>query len=121
MLLYRKSHTLSLDVPISQYEWGTWVDWQIPHCCLVWRSQFPALLHKCVWYALTHEALQANMRSIMWGVGCEGYPQQWWERVLRRFWSAHALHDVMPLRKMFIWCQQGALHMQTYHEVGQIP
>ena len=75
MLLYRKSCTLSLSVPISQYEWGTCVDRHSPHCRLVWRSQFPGLLHKCVWYALTHEGLQANMRSIMWGVGCKGYPQ----------------------------------------------
>ena len=120
MLLYRKSCTLSLAVPISQYEWGTWVDRHSPHCRLVWRSQFPGLLHKCVWYALTHEALQANMRSIMWALGCKGYPQQWWVRVLRRFWGAHALHNVIPLRQMFIWCQQGTLHMQTYHEVGHI-
>ena len=98
MPLYRKSCTLSLSVPISQSEWGTWVDRHSPHCRLVWRSQFPGLLHKCVSYALTHEGPQANMRSIMWGVGCKGYPQQWWARVLRRFWDVHVLHGVISLR-----------------------
>ena len=83
--------------------------------------QFPGLLHKCVWYALTHEGLQANMRSIMWGVGCKGYPQQWWVRVLRRFWGAHALHGIISLRQMFLWRQQGVLHMQTNHEVSHTP
>ena len=118
MLVYRKSCTLSPTVPISQYEWGTWVDRHSPHCRQVWRSQFHGLLHKCVWYALTHEALQANMRSIMWGVGCKGYPQQWWVRVLRRLCCAHALHNVIRLRQMFLWCWQGTMHMQTYQEVG---
>ena len=36
----RKLCTLSLDVPVGQYEWGTWVDRCSPHYRLVWRSQF---------------------------------------------------------------------------------
>ena len=121
MLLYRTSCTLSLSVPIGQYKWGTWVDRHSPHCRLVWRSQFPGLLHNCVWYALTAEGLQANMPSIMWGVGCKGYPQQWWARVLRRFWDAHTLHGVISFRQIFFWRQQGVLHLQAGYGVGNTP
>ena len=101
--MYKKTCTLSLSVPIGQYEWGTWADRQSPHCRLVWRSQFPGLLHKFLWYALTHEGLQANMRSLMWGVGCKNYPRQRWVCVLGRFWGAHALHGVISLQQMFLW------------------
>ena len=121
IILFRKSCTLSLNVPISQYEWGAWVDRRSPHCRLVWQSQFPGLLHKCVWYALTPEALQANLRSIMWGVGCKGYPRRWWMRVLRRFWHAYALHRIVPLRQMLMWCRQGARHMLQHQDVGHTP
>ena len=64
---------------------GTWVDKHNPHARLVRRSRFPGLLHKCAWYALNVVSFSANIRSVMWGVGCKGYPQKWWMGVLHRF------------------------------------
>ena len=108
--LYCKAYTLSLAAPTSQSEWGTWVDRASPHSRIVWGSQFPGLLHKCTWYTLNVPSLQANLRSVMWGVGCKGYPQRWWMRALRRFWREYVLECLVPFRHMMLWVREGAMH-----------
>ena len=47
---------------------------------LVRKSHFPSMLQKSssIGYALTHEDVRENFRSVMWGVGAKGYPKSWW-------------------------------------------
>ena len=51
ILLLRKSFTLSPDPCIA-----AWVGRVSPHARLVWRFQFPSLLHKCAWYELNADS-----------------------------------------------------------------
>ena len=55
-------------------EWAWWVHKSSPHAGVVWRSQFPVLLHKSCWYAASVADLICNFRSLFWGVGYMGYP-----------------------------------------------
>ena len=75
-----------------------------------WRSQFPGLLIKCLWYALDTHLFSLNVRSVLWGIGCKGYPRKWWLGTLQRFWSKYALHDVICMAQLIAWVRQGALH-----------
>ena len=66
--LLHDSCTVSLfGDPLSE-EWCKWVDRHSPHCRLVWRSQFPGLLIKCLWYALDTASFEANVRSLMFAL-----------------------------------------------------
>ena len=57
------------DPPLEDREWEKWVDTSSPHAPMVWKSHFPSLLIKCVWYASDTECLRANLRSVLCGIG----------------------------------------------------
>ena len=99
IVLLRKACTLSLIGDPIRAEWYTWVDRDSPHARLVWRSQIPGLLQKSVWYSLQPDSLCANVRSVMWGVGCKRYPSQWRIGNLRRFWGMYPLGDLISWRQ----------------------
>ena len=72
--LTRKRVFPVLGEPDTIPEWDSWKDLCSPHTRLVWRSQFPSILQKCVWCALTTDDLITNLRSVMWGLGVKRYP-----------------------------------------------
>ena len=105
--LPRKACTLSLDDPPSDVEWGSWVDKANPHAKQVWKSQFPSLLLKCMWYALTTTDFIINLRSVMWGMGAKSYPRKWWHPTLWRLFHKHAWHTVVCFQDLLHWVDEG--------------
>ena len=71
------------------------------HVWLVWRSRFPGLLHKSVWYALDLASFTAQVCSVMWGVGYRGYPRGGWVGILHRFRRIQRLDHVQPLPMLY--------------------
>ena len=55
------------DAGVPNTQVGYWVDVTSPHARMVWRSQFPSLLQKSIWYALTPGDIRDNPRSLFWG------------------------------------------------------
>ena len=104
--LTRKGVTLNLDDPL-QFEWLRWVDGFSPHARVVWRSHFPSLLLKCLWYALNHEDVIKNFKSLMWGVGYKHFPSKWVVPILRRFYDQHRLDRVVSLPILLGWIKEG--------------
>jgi len=88
-------------------EWHRWVDASSPHARLAWRSQFPSLLHKCVWYALSISDVLTNLRSLLWGVGQKGYPKSWWQGCLTRFFAKVKLQRVSTMGQLRDWVREG--------------
>ena len=60
--LARKGVVRVLGEPDTIPESESWTDVCSPHAGLVWRSKFPSILQKCVWYALTMDDLITNLR-----------------------------------------------------------
>lgn len=58
-------------------EWERWVDVTSPHARLVWRSQFPDILQKCIRYTFTKQDILDNLQSVMVGVRRKKYPVVW--------------------------------------------
>ena len=67
VLLSQKGCAPSLDADPLSMEWSKWASAGSLHVAIVWRSHFPALLNKCLWYSLTVQALHVNLRSLLWG------------------------------------------------------
>ena len=107
MSLTRKGVVRTLGEPDVIPEWESWTDVCSPHARLVWRSQFPSILQKCVWYALTTNDLETNFRSVLWGVGVKRYPRQWWLPTLRKFHNTASLGRVFSLHQLISWVKQG--------------
>ena len=94
-------------------EWEQWVDTHSPNARNVLRSLFPGLLYKSLLYALTRHDVVVNLRSLLWGCGVRGYPDQWWRpmgcSVLGRgaeppqFWV------------LLIWLEPGISHVTWVH------
>mmetsp|Transcript_53028 Transcript_53028/g.94640 ORF Transcript_53028/g.94640 Transcript_53028/m.94640 type:complete len:338 (-) Transcript_53028:80-1093(-) len=89
-------------------EWDSWVSSVSPNGATVWSSQFIAILHKCLWYAVTVNDIQFNLRSLMWGVGCKHYPWRWWYGSLKRF-HRKFLSSIFPLKTLLTWHSEGNL------------
>ena len=67
-----RSHTTTHDLPMpnpGDPEWLHGVHSKSPHACKVWKSQFPSLVHKSMWYAFHRSDLLHNIRSLMHGIG----------------------------------------------------
>ena len=60
---------LSLYDPAAPGEWTCWVHMFSPIARTVWRSQFPSIILKFTWYALSMNDLRLNVRSLIWGMG----------------------------------------------------
>ena len=101
LMLLCEACTVSLQAAVLTFEWATWVDPHSSHARLVWRSRFPGLLHKSVWYALDLASFTAQVCSVMWGVGYRGYPRGGWVGVLHRFWRIQRLDHVQPLPMLY--------------------
>ena len=115
MSLTRKGVVQDLGGPDVIPEWESWTDACSPHARLVWRSQFPSILQKCVWYALTIDDLVANFRSVLWGVGVKQYPGRWWLPTLRKSYHTASLWRgtlgrVFPLPQLIAWVKEGKEH-----------
>ena len=102
--LHRKGVVPALHAP--EPEWLNWVDASSPHTRNVWASQFPSLLQKSIWYALTPQDIRDNLRSLCWGVGRKGYPSKWWSGTLGRFHRMY-LSRVVGLQQLQAWVIQG--------------
>ena len=89
-------------------EWESWVSASSPNARPVWNSHFVALLHKCLWYALSLHDTRLNLRSFMWGVGIKGYPTKWWFPTLQRIHSRY-FTSVLTLRQLISWRKEGCL------------
>ena len=98
--LGRKGVTVVLAALSSQVEWVKWVDVSSPHARLVWRSEFPSLLIKCIWYALSYFSVQLNVRSVMLGSGAKGYPISWWQRLLFKFCKTYVLQRIVSWKQL---------------------
>ena len=69
--------------------------------CLAGRwPQFPSLLCKSVWFAVSKEDLTANVRSLMCGLGIKGHSRHCWRPALHRFMHRLRLHRV-HMHKLF--------------------
>ena len=110
--LSRKGITLCL-AEGGPKEWDKWVDCFSPHSKLVWRSHFPSLLLKCVWYAGSEYDIICNMRFLMWGVGSKKYPEPWWRPALLRFTTKYGLKDLLPYSRLQYWVKEGAASGQA--------
>ena len=47
----------------GEVERDRWVDATFPHARLVWRSQCPSILQKCVWYTFAGKDIAANLKK----------------------------------------------------------
>ena len=94
-------------------EWDRWIDLSSPNARLVWRSHFPALLRKSLWYALTPRDICLNLRSILWGIGVKNYPRAWWLPPLKRFYNSNSLKRVLPLSQCLDWMREGRAHRSS--------
>ena len=103
--LVRKGCAMSMhsDTP---GEWESWVFASSPNARPVWNSHFVALLHKCLWYALSLHDIRFNLRSLMWGAGVKGYPTKWWFPTLRRLHSVY-FTNMRTLRQLISWRKEG--------------
>ena len=113
--LTRKAMTHSLHGLSDAPEWSTWVDVFSPSTRIVWRSHFPSLLRKCLWYALTSHHVRSNLRSVLWGVGVKGYPKKWWQGQLTKLFHAPQPDRIVPMRGLLHWVKEGRKHI--YGEV----
>ena len=68
---------LSLYDPTSPVEWTRWVSRFSPNARTTWRSPFPSMVLKSIWYALSTDDLRLNIRSLIWGMGYHRYPKSW--------------------------------------------
>ena len=91
----RKACPLSLDDLPSDVESGFWVDRVRHHAKQVWKSQFPSLLLKCMWCALSTTHFVTNLRSVMWGMRAKSYLKKWSHPTLWRLFHKHACHKVV--------------------------
>ena len=106
--LLHKACTLSLGDPPGTLKWGAGVDVCCPRAKQVWKSQFPSLLLKCMWYSLTSGDFVANIRSVMWGMGAKSYPRKWWHPTLWRLFRKHSLHRVVGFHDLLCWVEEGS-------------
>ena len=60
-----------------------YVDWYSTTARAVLQSLVPALVGKCVYYALSQEDVAANVRGVMRELLRKGYPESWWVPKLR--------------------------------------
>ena len=67
------------DVP---NECHSWVDVASFNAKLVWRSFFPSLLQKCLWYATNGEDVWCNVASVIANLVHKRYPNDWWRPTL---------------------------------------
>ena len=88
-------------------EWENWVDVASPHAKMVWRSQFPSLLQKCIWYALTPDDIGSHLRSLFRGLGVKGYPPEWWRGTLKKFHQKTWLCKVVSIPELLQWRREG--------------
>ena len=57
--LTRKGFVFDLGTEIEK-DWDSWVDFAFPHAAIVWRLHFSAIMHNCLWYALSFPNIHAE-------------------------------------------------------------
>jgi hypothetical protein len=108
MSLVRKGTTHDLPLPNpGDPEWLQWVHRESPHASKVWKSQFPSLIYKSIWYASTERDLLHNFRSLMTGIGQCGFPQSWWRAPLRRLFDRLRMERFVTMRQLLQWKDEG--------------
>ena len=105
------------NLPCEEGEWEKRVAVSSPPvllaCCvverarMVWKSHFPSVLLKCVWYASNKQCWLSNLKSVMWGVGAKSYPVKWWWGALRTFHNKAGLERLVAFRQLREWVVQG--------------
>ena len=60
-----------------------YVDWYSTNAKTVLKSLVPALVGKCVYYAMSQADVQVNVRGVMRELWRKGYPDAWWVPTLR--------------------------------------
>ena len=93
------------DTPV---EWTRWVHRLSPNARSVWRSQFPPLVLKSMWYSLSVRDICCDIRSLMWGMGYHGYPKQWWQPKLYAMWRKYRLDRCFSMHQADRWVAEGA-------------
>ena len=104
--LSRKGTRLGREI-VSDGEWKRWVGITSPHARLVWRSHFPSLLLKSLWYASDTHNLLDNLKSLMVGMGLRGYPMKWWRGPLQSFYRKSGLCRLVSMRHLQQWVAKG--------------
>ena len=107
--LTRKNITTFLPITyatIGCVEWDTWVDVTSSHARLVWRSHFPSILIKCVWYALSPSDLINNFKSCMWCVGAKGLWRDGYQ-AYECFFYLNNISRVVTIVQLRAWAKEG--------------
>ena len=60
-----------------------YVDWYSTNAKTVLKSLVPALVGKCVYYAMSQTDIAVNVRGVMRELLRKGYPDAWWVPMLR--------------------------------------
>ena len=105
--LTRKAMPPSLQGMRDAPGWSTCADASSPCARIGWRSHFPSLLRKCLWYGSTWDQVRCNLTSVLWGVGAKGYPKNWWRGQLTKFFRATQLDRIVPLMGLLLWVTEG--------------
>ena len=98
---------LSLYDPAALGEWTRWVHRFSPNARTVWRSQFPSIVLKSIWYALSMNDLRLNVPSLIWGMGYHSYPKRWWRPKLFSLWSKYRMGRCFSMHEVDLWFSQG--------------
>ena len=101
LTLRRKGARLMLGPPSP--EKGNWVGVSSPDAPMVWRSQFPPLLQKSVWYVLTPGSIRDNRISLFWRMGIKGCPPKWWLGWLKKFMQNARMQKLVSLVELLHW------------------
>ena len=83
-------------------ECSRWVDVASTNSRLVWRSFFPSLLQKCLWYAMTGDNIWSNVTSVLVSLVHKHYPVGWWRPTLLRWFEKYHLDRIFSWRKLMI-------------------
>ena len=88
-------------------EWLRWVPARSANASFTLASMLPSLFLKSLWYAGSTADVQANFRSLLWGVGWHSYPKHWWLPCLTRFLRKYNLLEVFSLGSVTTWVREG--------------
>ena len=94
-------------------KWTRWVSCKSPNARSVWRSQFPSLVLKSIWYAVSPRDLQLSSRSLVWGMGWHSYPRRWWRPKLFALWTRYRLGRCFFMHTVDRWANEGAAFADT--------